>query len=102
MWPEKHTERVYLYICGFNSEKPSLLYGSRTVVPSLQPCQMVVIQFEISRATSDTRCTLTWRPSQRSASYICQPVSQGLQQLFYLTDVGGHGAKTQTYETQLK
>lgn len=44
--------------CNFKSAEPLLLlYGSRAVVASLHPCQMVVIQFEISRATDDTHRT---------------------------------------------
>lgn len=103
MQTEKHNKHIYSCMSVSSILRgPSLLYGSRTVVPFLQPCQMVVIQFEISRATSDTHCTLTWQPSQRSVSYICQPLSQGLKQLFCLTDVGGRGAESQTYETQMK
>lgn len=84
-----HRRSKHVYTCMRSTHigSPALHYGSRTVVPSLQPCQMVVIQFEISRATSDTHCTLTWRLWQRSASYICQPLSQGLRRLFGFTNV---------------
>lgn len=60
----------------------SQLYESRTDVRPHAACQRVVIQFEISRATSKTHCTLTWQPWQSSATYICQPLSQGLRRLF--------------------
>lgn len=98
---ETHTKHVYMHVRSLHIGGLSLLYGSRTVEPSLQPCQMVVIQFEISRATSDTHCTMTWQPWQRSVSYICQPLSQGLRRLFCFTDVNCR-AEIQTYETQMK
>lgn len=95
---ETHTKHVYTFICVRVQRSPFLLHGSRTVVASLQACQMVVIQFEISRATSDTDCTLTWQLWQRSVSYICQPLSQGLKQLFCFTDVGRCCTEIQTYK----
>lgn len=97
-WRLKHTPNMLTCLCLRVQRSPFLLHGSRTVVPSLQACQMVVIQLEISRATSDTHCTLTWQPWQRSVSYICQPLSQGLKQLFCFTDVGRRCAEIQTYK----
>lgn len=74
--PQAETPMKHVYTCMFVRStligSHFLLYGSRTVIPSPQPCQMAVIQFEMSRATSDGQYTLTWQPWQRSASYICQ------------------------------
>lgn len=68
-YTQAETHQTFL-LRSVHTGSPSLLYGSRTVVPSLHSCLIVVILFEISRATSDTHCSLTCQPWQRSALYI--------------------------------
>lgn len=80
---ETHTKHFYKCMCGKweHIGSPSLPCGSRTVVSSLRSCQIVVTLFEMSRATSDARCSPTCQPRQRSALCLRRPPSQGLAPL---------------------